>query len=201
MHSLFQIQNPDNFYRSIVDAMPVAVFIFNSDVEIIEMNEAAVRLFAIGGDWKSRRAGDALLCLNATSAEKGCGTSEKCSDCAIRGMVGACASNGEQTQRRMLFERVQDGKLQELQLLISCVRVPFAAKGLTLLVAEDLTPLIQLRELLPICMMCKSIRNDEQYWQSLESYFHENGVDFSHGICPTCRDRHYEKFVAASKGS
>ncbi|HEX8927063.1 MAG TPA: PAS domain-containing protein, partial [Terriglobales bacterium] len=193
---LFQVQDPDNFYRAVVDAMPIPVFVLNSQVEILEMNEAARRLFTITDqDWKSRRAGEALRCLNAINSEKGCGHSERCSDCAIRNMVAACVSQGKQSQRRMFFERVEDGKLHELELLITCVQMPFARQDLTLLVVEDLTPLTQLKDLLPICMMCKSIRNDEQYWQSLESYFHENGVDFSHGICPSCRDRHYATFA------
>ena len=194
--SLFQVQNPDSFYRSIVDAMPVAVFIVNSAVEILEMNEAARHMFsATDESWKSRRAGDALHCVRAVRNDTGCGNSDKCSECAIRAMVGACTASGGQSQRRMFFERVENGEFHELELLITCVRMPNTDQNLSLLVVEDLTPLTRLKELLPICMVCKSIRNDEQYWQSLESYFHENGVDFSHGICPTCRDRHYAHFL------
>lgn len=48
----------------------------------------------------------------------------------------------------------------------------------------------RLRELMPICMYCKSIRDDNQYWRSLEEYFHtETGTDFSHGICPACMEK------------
>ena len=48
----------------------------------------------------------------------------------------------------------------------------------------------QLKDLIPICMYCKNIRNDSDYWQSIENYFHEHtGSDFSHGICPDCYDR------------
>lgn len=44
-----------------------------------------------------------------------------------------------------------------------------------------------LRKLLPICMYCKSIRNDEEAWADLEEYFHEHAqTDFTHSICPTC---------------
>ena len=45
----------------------------------------------------------------------------------------------------------------------------------------------QLRGLLPICAYCKSIRNDQNYWQNLENYISEHAdVQFSHGICPNC---------------
>jgi DNA-binding response OmpR family regulator len=45
----------------------------------------------------------------------------------------------------------------------------------------------KLKGLLPICMYCKSIRNDQDYWLQIEEYIHkETGTDFSHGICPSC---------------
>ncbi len=45
----------------------------------------------------------------------------------------------------------------------------------------------QLKELLPICMYCKRIRDDQDYWQQVEKYLHTHtGSNFSHGICPEC---------------
>jgi phosphoserine phosphatase RsbU/P len=41
--------------------------------------------------------------------------------------------------------------------------------------------------LLPICSYCKRIRNDENYWEQMESYVTEHSdAQFSHGICPNC---------------
>ena len=46
-----------------------------------------------------------------------------------------------------------------------------------------------LRRLLPICMYCKSIRNDEQAWDDLEEYLRQHAnMDCTHSICPTCYD-------------
>jgi len=48
----------------------------------------------------------------------------------------------------------------------------------------------KLKQLLPICTYCKSIRDDKDYWRHIEEYIHnETGSDFSHGICPKCMDR------------
>jgi sigma-B regulation protein RsbU (phosphoserine phosphatase) len=45
----------------------------------------------------------------------------------------------------------------------------------------------RLKTLLPICMYCKSVRDDQDYWHQIDAYLHsETGTDFSHGICPTC---------------
>ncbi|MBI3877729.1 MAG: response regulator [Verrucomicrobia bacterium] len=47
----------------------------------------------------------------------------------------------------------------------------------------------QLRGLLPICAYCKSVRNDNNYWLSVERYFGEHTeVQFTHGICPKCME-------------
>lgn len=44
-----------------------------------------------------------------------------------------------------------------------------------------------LREILPICSYCRRVRDDEDYWQSVEGYIAQfTNTRFSHGICPTC---------------
>lgn len=41
--------------------------------------------------------------------------------------------------------------------------------------------------LLPICSVCKKIRDDKGYWNQIEAYIHKHsGTRFSHGICPDC---------------
>jgi DNA-binding response OmpR family regulator len=63
-------------------------------------------------------------------------------------------------------------------------------------VSEALAQVKQLKGLLPICMFCKKIRNDENYWQKVEEYLAEHtGADFSHSICPECLEKHYSKYV------
>jgi phosphoserine phosphatase RsbU/P len=52
---------------------------------------------------------------------------------------------------------------------------------------ELLTSVRQLSGLLPICSYCKRIRDDQNYWEQVESYISEHtDVRFSHGICPAC---------------
>ena len=41
--------------------------------------------------------------------------------------------------------------------------------------------------MLPICASCKRIRDDEGYWQQVETYISRHSeVIFSHGLCPKC---------------
>jgi phosphoserine phosphatase RsbU/P len=48
----------------------------------------------------------------------------------------------------------------------------------------------RLQGLLPICAYCKSIRDDKDYWHQVDAYLKEHsGVQFTHGVCPTCLQR------------
>jgi len=47
-----------------------------------------------------------------------------------------------------------------------------------------------LQGLLPICCYCKKIRNDQNYWQQVDTYIADHSeAQFTHGICPECRDK------------
>lgn len=44
-----------------------------------------------------------------------------------------------------------------------------------------------LRAILPICSYCRKIRDDDDYWHTVESYISLHTTSqFSHGICPGC---------------
>lgn len=52
------------------------------------------------------------------------------------------------------------------------------------------TQVRQLEAFLPICGYCKKVRDDQNYWQQIESYINERtGTDFSHSVCPDCYQR------------
>jgi len=54
-------------------------------------------------------------------------------------------------------------------------------------VLEDITEVVTLQRILPICAYCKKIRNDQDYWEQVESYLRKHtDIRFTHGICPEC---------------
>ena len=70
-------------------------------------------------------------------------------------------------QRVVALERALASKIDDLQRALADVK--------------------RLKTLLPICMYCKRIRDDKDYWHQIEEYIHfETGADFSHGVCPNC---------------
>lgn len=58
---------------------------------------------------------------------------------------------------------------------------------------DALSQVKQLKGLLPICMYCKKIRKDKNYWQAIESYVTEHSeAVFSHGVCPECEKKYIQ---------
>ncbi len=55
----------------------------------------------------------------------------------------------------------------------------------------------QLRGLLRICSYCKRICDDEAQWQLMELYITEHSeAEFSHGVCPECKEKIVEPKLA-----
>ena len=51
-----------------------------------------------------------------------------------------------------------------------------------------------LQGMLPICASCKKVRDDDGYWQQIESYVSDHSdAKFSHGLCPECMIKLYGK--------
>ncbi|MDZ4183766.1 MAG: response regulator [Desulfuromonadales bacterium] len=58
----------------------------------------------------------------------------------------------------------------------------------------------QLEGILPICMYCKKIRNDQEDWQQMEEYISQHSeANFSHGLCPECYKQQLKEFQAMKK--
>lgn len=61
---------------------------------------------------------------------------------------------------------------------------------------EALANVKMLRGLLPICSVCKKVRDDQGYWNQIESYIasHSEAM-FTHGICPECTKSLYPEIT------
>ena len=53
-----------------------------------------------------------------------------------------------------------------------------------------------LKGLIPMCAHCKRVRDDEGYWEEVESYVMANtGASVSHGLCPECIAQFYPEYA------
>jgi|SRR5688572_28999656 PAS domain S-box-containing protein len=51
----------------------------------------------------------------------------------------------------------------------------------------------RLQEILPICSYCRKVRDDQNYWSTVEDYVSRHtDARFSHSICPSCMEKHVE---------
>jgi PAS domain S-box-containing protein len=66
------------------------------------------------------------------------------------------------------------------------------------LIIDHMHALSQIKTLsgmLPICASCKRVRDDQGYWNQIESYVEQHSeAEFSHGICPECAKKIYPKY-------
>lgn len=114
-----------------------------------------------------------------------------------------------------------EGKIYPFGLIMSialpiALAAPILYKGAALTLALDKSrdelvkvnevleaALYQVKELsglVPICASCKKIRDDEGYWNMLETYIEKHSrAKFSHSICPECAKKLYPDFEYKDK--
>ncbi len=175
-------------FRALFDVIPSPCLIVDPDVRILDLNAAAVDLLGNGKDAVfRRRGGEAMKCLHAFESPDGCGHAELCRECVIRNAVTEAVRGGKPHRRNARAEIVRPAGPAEINLLVTAAPFGGGEEPRVLLILEDVSELIRLRDILPICAWCKKIRNDDDYWESVEDYFRSRAdVDFSHGICNEC---------------
>jgi PAS domain S-box-containing protein len=78
------------------------------------------------------------------------------------------------------------------RLMISDITV---RKGVEAKLQKAMDDIRTLHGILPICMGCKNIRDDQGYWNKVEVYVSERTeAEFSHGLCPDCMKKLYPEF-------
>jgi PAS domain-containing protein len=183
------------FFTNILNAVPSPLFVVDDDVQILYLNSAAAGFLGKAGENAfMKRSGEALHCLHAAEHPEGCGHAAACSDCVIRNSVKEAFQGRKVTRKKIGMTLDQDTCRKDIQMLVTASPFRFEDRMLSLLILEDITELLQLRSLLPICAWCKKIRNDDNYWQSVEEYFSDHlDLEFSHGLCEDCCKKHFSE--------
>jgi signal transduction histidine kinase len=123
--------------QTVLDAIPSAVVILDSERQIFFANRAAARLAGKLGhtDVQGMRVGEMLACRNLNSAGSGCGTERGCRTCGERA-ASLAALRGQHTTTEQRIT-TQSGDCHELQLTAS----PFVWQGddYALLVLTDIS--------------------------------------------------------------
>ena len=189
------ISGSPDILRSVFDAIPSLIFVVDDDVRIQEYNAAAAELLLIERPAVlKRRGGEVMNCLHAADVPEGCGRAPACNDCVIRNSVAEALKGNRVVRHRKKLEMLRDGHKVEIYALITASPFHYDKRPLALLVIEDISEIAELQRLIPICSICKKVRDDKKSWFRLESYFKEHwDVDFSHGYCPECYKKEMDK--------
>ena len=185
--------DPPGFLKCAFDAMPAMVMLVGSDAEIFFRNLAAEKLIGSDAPYYDRRAGEILHCIHSADSPEGCGRGAFCKDCVIRNSVTSAFKGGAVHRVRAVFERIADGAVEAILMLITVSPFEFEGCRMAVLAIEDVSELMELRALLPICSSCKRIKNEKNYCERVETYVkqHLADVKFSHGLCPDCARKLY----------
>jgi hypothetical protein len=183
-------------HADLFNAIPLPVFIVDEKIRILDSNTAAKESF--GSSNFTIRAPDGAEFLNCLYAQDqaGCGNAPACEHCVIRRSVADSLLNVAVTRRPIKFQTVCEGQKKQVDLLITTSPLPEAGREIVALIVEDITDLSRLKAIIPICSYCKRVRNEADFWQQVDRYFHEHvGLNFSHGICPECMQKHYGEYM------
>lgn len=184
--------------QEVFDRLPAMVFVVDPDIKILEYNHAAANLLqAERHTILKQRAGTILHCVNSVAAQQECGTTPFCPDCVILEAVTAACLENRTVRRRKRMELVVNGEKQLLYALITASPLTLHKRPLALLQIEDISEVAELQRLVPICLSCQKVRDDQESWVRLEAYFKSCwDLNFSHGYCPECLGREMSRLGA-----
>jgi hypothetical protein len=184
-----QSRHGDDIPTTVFDALPFPAWIVDDDMRIVAVNRASVRLLGAESEVVLRqRGGEFLHCVN--SAE-GCGKSTRCPDCVLRGATRFAVAGSQPTRQRAVLEVVDRDAVTEMHALITASPVVHDGAHRVLLCIEDLTRLLATTDILPVCMNCRKVRN-EDLWLQIEGYLDSRpDLKLTHGICPDCAKKLY----------
>ena len=189
-------QYSQEYLRGLLNAFPSPVLIVDRDLRIHDANAAAQTLIEDGTDISLHRlCGDLMHCLYARQSVNGCGKTEHCRDCVLR-QTAETLKTGQTVSRRIaqMYLHKKD-RISKTWFLVSGASFQFEGKDLIIVTLEDVTEIARLRRIVPMCSVCRKVRDDREYWHEVEQYLNDHtSIQFSHSICPACAAEFYPDY-------
>jgi hypothetical protein len=183
-----QYQVKKEFIQEVFNVIPLIVLVVDDDVRIQLLNNEAEKTISYNSEYVlKKRGGDVFHCIHSRENENGCGSAEFCKDCIIRNSVKASINGKHIHREKVKMELVKDEQVENVYFSITASPFEYEGKNLVLLVLENISDLLQLKNLLPMCSRCNKVRDDKEYWVSVESYLKLNLDQMTtHSLCPEC---------------
>ncbi|MBU0682477.1 MAG: HAMP domain-containing protein [Proteobacteria bacterium] len=194
------LQENEARFRLLMDRLDALVYVADMDTyEVLFINEYTKKQF---GDIIGK------TCWQTIQKDQ----SGPCSFCTNKYLVDADGNPGEvyssefqntvTGQWLFMHDRAIkwiDGRIVRLQIATDITNRKKTEEEREQLIAqleEAAGKIKTLSGFLPICASCKRIRDDQGYWNQIESYIRDHSeAEFSHSICPGCAKKLYPEFV------
>lgn len=185
---LSELSGTGELLGTILDAIPASIFMVDKNVEVLGVNQKALLMLSQDPESIIRRpAGELLHCLHSTETPGGCGTSESCRECLVRAGVSKSFRANQVVRQKVQMELVNEGDVSKVSLLITTTPFEFKQKHFVLLILEDISELMELMDLLPVCAHCKKVMDDSQERQSVKQHFKEQlKLVATQDLCSEC---------------
>ena len=172
------LRESKNAYRSLSDAAFEGIVLLNEGI-IIDVNQTMTRIFGYtSSDVLKRKHITALIASEHREEVRDKLTKQYEEPYEINGLK----------KDGTIFPIEAHGKMSSFEgrrIRVTAIRDLTEKKK-----AENEIRILQ--GIIPICMHCKGIRDDQGYWNQLEQYIADHSdVQFSHGICETCLEKYY----------
>lgn len=190
----------DPLLGGLLNSVPAGIVIVNKAGSIVFLNAEAERMFGYESDEVVGQSVEMLLperfrtihpVLRKHFVDK---PSRR--EMGYERNLWACRKNGTEFPIEVGLGYVQSSNdVFVSAVVIDITRRKAVESEREILIAELKTALEKVKQLggmLPICANCKKIRDDNGYWNQIESYIREHSeVEFSHSICPECVKKLY----------
>lgn len=185
-----ELLQQESFLSVLFDAIPIWTFVLDPECRVNAVNKAARHFIGCSQEESYlHRCGTVLGCIHHKDDPRGCGYGPNCKQCIVRN-TSLEAIKGKETQRTKGEIEFTSG--QVINVLVSSSPFDYEGQKLAVTIIEDVSRVVELKGLIPICASCKQIRDDQGYWNRVEEYIEEHSeAEFTHDICPDCIKKLY----------
>jgi len=176
---------------ALLDAFPSPAFIADANVTVLEANRPARQ-------WLGDKVGTQLClppgalldCFFPQDSRGDCGSTEFCSSCVLRRSIEAAVSGRPAPRRVAHMILGAAGRTEDRWFQVSASPFDLEGRKLALVVLEDATQLVELRELLPLCPGCGASRESSDPLAQARVFLRKH-PDFLRAdeLCADCHQR------------